>query len=157
MNDYTMNDYTMNDYTMTNSNRLLDALRAAGHRITGQRRILCNYLAKTHSHPTASAVYAALAPAHPELSRATVYNTLNILHQLGAIIQIDLGDDHTHYETNLQPHVNLICRRCGRVTDIASPLPLVEILESVQVEEFHAATVQIQVLGLCVDCQAQEI
>nr|HMN31498.1 transcriptional repressor [Caldilineaceae bacterium] len=72
-----------------------EALRQAGHRLTAQRRAICAYLATTNTHPTPSAVYRSLMADHPEISRATAYNTLHVLQQLGAIIQIDLADDHT--------------------------------------------------------------
>jgi Fe2+ or Zn2+ uptake regulation protein len=95
-----------------------------------------------------------VAPTHPELSRSTVYNTLNILYELGVITQIDLGDEHTHYETNLQPHVNLICRRCHRVIDYAPSLPFGGLLDGVRLAaKFQPATVHVQVLGLCAACQ----
>jgi Fur family peroxide stress response transcriptional regulator len=135
----------------------LDALRKAGHRITPQRRLICEYLATTAQHPTPSVVYAELAAQHPELSRATVYNTLSVLHNLGVIVQIDLGDDHTHYETNLAPHVNLICRRCQHVIDF-EPLEAPDVLLANlrRSSQFLPTTVHIQVLGLCHACQLQE-
>jgi Fur family peroxide stress response transcriptional regulator len=132
-----------------------EALRQAGHRMTVQRRAICAYLATTDTHPTPSAVYESLAPDHPEISRATVYNTLHVLQQLGAIIQIDLGDEHTHYETNLQPHVNLVCRRCHGVIDYSSASLPDEFLTNVQrTASFQASAVQVQVFGLCAACQA---
>lgn len=135
----------------------LDALRKAGHRITPQRQVVCEYLATTAGHPTASTVYADVIAQHPEISRATVYNTLSVLHELGAIVQIDLGDDHTHYETNLTPHVNLICRRCRRVIDFEpaeSPEAFLATLR--RSTNFLPTTVHVQVLGLCHACQLQE-
>lgn len=142
---------------MSRSELFLDALRKAGHRITAQRRLVCEYLATTDKHPTPSIVYADLAIQHPEISRATVYNTLSVLHALGAIVQIDLGDEHTHYETNLTPHVNLICRRCRRVSDFEPADPPDAFLAALRRSSlFQPATVHVQVLGLCHECQVQE-
>ena len=142
---------------MSKHEPFLDALRKAGHRITPQRRLICEYLTTTAEHPTPSVVYSALATQHPEISRATVYNTLSVLHELGVIVQIDLGDDHTHYETNLAPHVNLICRCCRRVIDF-EPLDAPDaFLASLQrSSQFLPTTVHVQVLGLCHECQLQE-
>jgi Fur family transcriptional regulator, peroxide stress response regulator len=140
--------------TMTTVELFLKTLRQAGYRLTPQRRAICAYLATTDQHPTPYAVYAALAAQDPEISRATVYNTLNALHQLGAIVPINLGDDHTHYETNLAPHVNLICQQCHRVIDQPATA-LVSALQDImaQTAGFAPTAIQIQVLGLCAYCQ----
>jgi Fur family transcriptional regulator, peroxide stress response regulator len=142
---------------MSNSQPFLHLLRQAGYRITPQRRAICEYLATTEQHPTAYGVYEALAAHHPELSRATVYNTLNVLHELGALVQLDLGDEHTHYETNLAPHVNLICRRCRTVFDFTPTEPPTAFLDLLRVTSgFQPATVHVQVMGICPACQAKE-
>ncbi len=138
----------------TTYDKLLQTLRQAGLRVTAQRRLICAYLATTQSHPTAAALYQALSATHPELSLATVYNTLNVLSELGALVQLDLGDEHTHYETNLAPHINLICRRCRQVFDVESVQPVNTMLATLPSEiGFQASTVHVQVSGLCVDCQ----
>jgi Fur family peroxide stress response transcriptional regulator len=98
----------------------LTLLRNAGHRITEQRQLICEYLAQTDQHPTPYQVYTDIHGRHPEISRATIYNTLNALQQLGAIVEINFGANHTHYETDPSPHVNLICLRCHQVVDYHS-------------------------------------
>ena len=95
----------------------LETLKNAGYRITEQRQQICHYLATTTKHPTPYEVYADLSAAHPEISRATVYNTLNTLQSLGAIVEISFGANHTHYDTNPAPHINRICLRCHAVED----------------------------------------
>src|SRR3954469_19797318 len=102
----------------------LNALRQAGKRITDQRRVICDYLAETASHPTPYQVFEDLSQQYPDMSRATVYNTLNVLKELGAIVEIGFGADHTHYDTDTAPHINLICLRCHEISDLKEPLPL---------------------------------
>lgn len=51
-------------------------------------------------------VYADVTQAHPEISRANDHNTLNTLQQLGAIVELSFGAEHTHYDTNPEPHIN---------------------------------------------------
>ena len=101
----------------------LGTLRDAGHRITEPRYAICDYLAATDQHPTPYQVYTEISAHHPEISRATVYNTLKTLQQLGAIVELSFGADHTHYETDPSLHVNLICLRCHRVVDYAGETP----------------------------------
>jgi Fur family peroxide stress response transcriptional regulator len=133
---------------------LIDALRRAGHRITPQRRAICQYLATVTGHPSPSEVYAGVSAVTPTISRATVYNTLNALAAAGALLQIDLGDEHTHYETNRAPHINLVCRRCHQVTDFEMADLSGEIIAALKhAVHFAPSTVHVQVFGLCAACQ----
>lgn len=140
------------------SEHFLQTLRHAGLRITPQRRAICDYLATTNRHPSAYEVYADLATTTPDISRATVYNTLNTLQELGAIIELSFGSDHTHYETNTEPHVNLICLRCHTIIDYYGD-PGMEALAKRVVQEtgFQTAAAKVDLVGFCSDCRAQRI
>lgn len=135
----------------------MQALKQGGYRITSQRRAVCDYLAHTQSHPTPTEVYAHVVQEHPEISRATVYNTLNALRDLGAIMEISVGGNHTHYETDPSPHINLVCLRCGQVIDYDGAMPLQELYDSIRSETgFQAVSAQVQMVGFCPDCQARK-
>ena len=138
----------------------LTTLRNAGHRITDQRYAICDYLAQTDKHPTPYQVYTDISTLHPEISRATVYNTLNVLQQLGAIVEINFGTNHTHYETDPSPHVNLICLRCHSVVDYHSSVAdqFTKNAEFVSLQEaigFQVMATKVDVLGLCHACQQE--
>ncbi|MEZ4559992.1 MAG: Fur family transcriptional regulator [Caldilineaceae bacterium] len=137
----------------------LQALQQAGHRITAQRRAICEYLATTDRHPTPYEIYDDISYAHPEISRATVYNTLNVLQALGVIVEIAFGADHTHYDTDPTPHINLICLRCHSITDYHAPVDAA--LQAAQQEEiarntgFQPVSARMDILGFCADCRAR--
>ena len=134
----------------------IDALKRGGYRITDQRRAVCEYLSQTASHPTPSEVYAWVSQVHPDISRATVYNTLNALRDVGAIVEISVGGEHTHYDTNPEPHVNLICLRCERVFDYDGNVPLADLCRQVYAETaFQAVAMQVQMVGFCAECRAR--
>ena len=135
--------------------RYYAALKQAHLRVTPQRRVICEYLAATDRHPTPCQVYGDIAAAHPEISRATVYNTLKTLQQLGAIVELSFGADHTHYDTNPEPHANLICLRCHKIADFHELLPLGELTEQVAAATgFQTAAARIDLVGFCAACQA---
>ncbi len=136
--------------------RYLNALRQAGRRITEQRYWVCDYLAATSSHPTPYEVYRQLSARNPEISRATVYNTLNTLRDLGAIVEIGFGAEHTHYDTDTSPHVNLICLRCHSIQDHPVPEELGQVAASVGNNHFAPVAVRIDVYGFCRECQARK-
>lgn len=131
-----------------------EAFKRAGLRLTEQRATICAWLAETDLHPTPYQVYEQISQTHPEISRATVYNTLNTLQQLGAIVELSFGADHTHYDTDPTPHFNLICLRCHAIADFAGALPLDPVRERIGREtDFEPLALRLDVLGLCATCR----
>lgn len=136
----------------------LHTLQQAGLRLTSQRRAICEYLANTDRHPSAYQVFEALATTHPDISRATVYNTLNTLQELGAIVELSFGSDHTHYETNPEPHVNLICLRCHRIVDYHGDPGIDALAQRVLAETgFQTIAAKIDLIGFCDECRSQRL
>jgi Fur family peroxide stress response transcriptional regulator len=134
--------------------RFIDTLRRAGLRVTSQRVAVCEFLARTKIHPTPSQVFEAVREAHPEISQATVYNTLNTLRDLGAIVEIGAGTEQTHYETDLDPHVNLVCLRCHEISDLEDTQAPEVLMDNIFHDTgFRATTLQVQVTGFCPACQ----
>ncbi len=147
--------------TIPNPNRvqaryeaMLNALRQANYRITPQRMAVCQFLAETRSHPTPSEIYHAVKEQFPTISRATVYNTVAVLKELGEIIELPAGGSAgVRYETDVTPHVNLNCLRCGRIFDVALE-NLEEILREIDERtQFHVTSFHIEGYGICPDCQ----
>ena len=147
-----------NGRTQEKNDRFLQILKQAGLRLTPQRRAICAWLAETERHPTAYELYEDLALTHPEISRATVYNTLNTLQELGAIVESSFGSDHTHYDTNPEPHVNLICLRCHTIIDFLGQ-PDVNLLAERVLHEtgFQTAAAKVDLVGFCAECRAQRL
>jgi Fur family peroxide stress response transcriptional regulator len=138
--------------------RYRKALHQAGLRMTPQRQAICTYLAASDRHPSPTQVFQELAQRHPDISRATVYNTLNTLQQLGAIVELSFGADHTHYDTNPEPHVNLICLRCHKIIDFHGELPVEGLRERVFHETgFQTAAAKVDLVGFCAECRAQRL
>ena len=76
------------------SHPLPDRLQARGWRITPQRRAVIGALDGEHVHLSAEQVHAAARRAVPEVSLATVYNTLNELADMGEISRDPAGRRH---------------------------------------------------------------
>jgi Fur family peroxide stress response transcriptional regulator len=135
------------------SEQLMNALQQAGYRLTPQRMAICEVLAGSEDHPTPYNIYDAVRERFPTVSRATVYNTINALRDLGEIVEIGLGRSETHYEPNLAPHANLICLHCGRIVDFED-LPMVQLRSQIASGTgFDIKNTRIDVFGICRDCQ----
>ncbi len=68
-------------------------------------------------HLTAEQIFLELKKTYPSLVLATVYNNLNLLYQQGKIRKISLEGAPDRYD-NTTRHDHLICRRCGKLSDI---------------------------------------
>lgn len=139
---------------MSNLPALTSTLQQAGMRLTPQRMAVCKLLIESDEHPTAAMIYEDLRPQFPSLSLATVYNTLEALVSLGAVNVLGhAGDDHVHYDADLEPHVNLACISCHRIIDI--PSEHIQHLDSeiTQASGYKLLGSRVLYYGLCPECQ----
>lgn len=67
-------------------NAAIQLLREHQVRVTPQRQIILKYLVAHHNHPSVETLFHALEDELPNLSMATVYNTLNLFVDLGIVI-----------------------------------------------------------------------
>jgi Fur family peroxide stress response transcriptional regulator len=95
-------------------------LRTNGCSLTPQRRAILRFLDGNLDHPSAQQIFDAVTADFPITSRATVYNTLTLLEQLGAVRTLPGATGETRYDPNVTPHHHLLCDRCGRLEDVAS-------------------------------------
>jgi Fe2+ or Zn2+ uptake regulation protein len=135
------------------STPLLDRLRALHWRLTPQRRVIAETMRGDHVHLTAEELLERSRERLPEVSLATVYNTLNELVSMGEVQQVDAGDGPTRYDPNTQDgHHHLVCLKCGNLRDV-HPQGLAA-LELPRSQRFGYRIVNREVLfqGYCSDC-----
>lgn len=119
--------------------------------MTAQRRVVAETLEGEHLHLTAEQVYERAALRLPEISRATVYNTLNHLHELGEIREITFDAGPKRYDPNAtECHQHLVCDRCGTVRDVV-PSGKISLPDD-QRYGFAINDVQVIFRGLCPAC-----
>lgn len=140
-------------------NSLLAKLEARGKRVTPQRAAVCEALLDHGGHPTAGEIWARVQAQHPALSQATVYNTLSALEDLQLIRALEIvGDEHTHYDICVEPHVNVVCTDCGRITDVHTDT-LEALLGLVAARSGYRLVPQdgVIVYGRCAECAASPV
>lgn len=100
-------------------NNLLTRLEESGRRITPQRELVIQALVAHGGHPTPIEVRDLVWQGDTSISQATVYNTFVILEELGLINKLEIvGDEHAHYDLDVQAHVNAVCTRCRSIVDV---------------------------------------
>ncbi len=103
---------------MISVDRLCAQLRAHGRRLTPQRRAIIQVLLENCTHPTAEQILTRVRGVMPDISQATVYNTLRELVGIGVLKGLDLGLKERHYDIKTTDHAHLICLGCGRIEDV---------------------------------------
>jgi Fur family ferric uptake transcriptional regulator len=134
---------------------LIDRLRARDWRITPQRRAVAEVLTGRHVHLTADQVLTAARRIVPELSQATVYNTLNELVALGEVQEVRVAGGASRYDPNVgEGHHHLVCRTCGTVLDV-QPTGLDGLtLRRGDRHGFAVDDVDVTFWGTCAQCAA---
>lgn len=132
---------------------LLAHLAARGYRMTSPRRQIVAMLAARGSM-TAQELYDALRRAGSGVGRATVFRTLELLSQLGAVERVHLPDGcHTYVLTRPGHHHHLVCSDCGTVLEF-SDCQLDGLLAGLaERTAFRIDSHWLEVFGLCRDCQ----
>ena len=124
-------------------------LRAAGKRITPERKLLLRIISE-NAHLDANEIYRLARVEDDKMSLSTVYRTVNLLEELGLVEASELGEDHYHYEVRSSEHYHLICLDCGEVIEI----PPVDAIRKLGEEHgFDVVGVKLELLGYCPACK----
>jgi len=136
---------------MESADQLCTQLKAQGRRVTPQRRAIIQALLDDRSHPTAEQVLMRVRKVMPDLSPATVYNTLHELEEMGMLQGLDLGLGERHYDIKTNHHAHLVCIGCGRVEDVLYDTSLTSLLPE-QDHGFQVVDCSIIFRGYCPAC-----
>ena len=97
---------------------VVERLQEHNIRPSVQRISIMDYLMEHCTHPTVDEIYTALAPSIPTLSKTTVYNTLKLLSEHGAIQTLTIDERNTCYDADTTPHAHFLCKCCGKIYDV---------------------------------------
>jgi Fe2+ or Zn2+ uptake regulation protein len=76
------------------------------------------YVLTTTDHPSADRVWAQVKERFPMISRATVYNTLNLFVEKKLLRELHLSPDSVVFDPNLEHHHHLVDEETGRIYDV---------------------------------------
>ena len=86
--------------------------------MTAQRRVVAEVLDGEHVHLTADEVHSRAVAKLPEISRATVYNTLKLFVERGLVRQVHLDPNRCVYDSTREPHHHFQNLDTGEMIDI---------------------------------------
>lgn len=130
-------------------------LKSESYRITPERFVILEAVMNYDGHFDADELFFQVKTSGQKVSRATVYNTLDLLQDCGIISKYRFGENHSRYEKAFgRPHHHhLICLECGDIIEFVN-----ERVEKIQKEvstenKFKVQTSTLQIFGTCEKCQ----
>ncbi len=138
---------------MKNRQDVLQALRAAGYKVTPQRRAIIDGVLAADKSLTPQALHASLGEKHPDIGLVTVYRTLDVLSRLGFLCQFQPNGATRSFKAGpAEHHHHLVCRGCGEVVNFGHcPRELETTLE--RETGFRITEHRLEFSGYCRDCQ----
>lgn len=120
-------------------------LREHGINASAQRVAVARYVLHTKDHPSADEVWTRVKKRFPHISRATVYNTLNLMVEEGLLNQLALAERCLVFDPNLEDHHHFIDDDTGEITDI--PWEAVKVSNVSKLEGFDVTDYQVVMRG----------
>ena len=131
--------------------RFLSFLKDRGQRRTPERLAILDALYATSDHIDADTLYSRLLEDGVSVSRATVYNTLDLLIECDLAVRHQFGQQQAKFERAFAywQHDHLICLDCGEILEFCDPR-LQEIQETVaDIYGFAVSRHALTVYGRC--------
>lgn len=96
---------------------------ARGLRFTRQRASIYRALVSTSSHPTAEELFQFVRAENPQVSLATIYNTLDVLASSGLCRRLPgaAASSACRYDADTHSHVHLV-NESGEIVDVPPEL-----------------------------------
>ena len=103
---------------MKTRDAILQRLRDHGVAPSAQRLAVAEYVLSTEMHPSADEVFAVVRRGFPMISRATVYNTLNLFVAKGLLRELVLAEGRVVFDPKTDAHHHFVDDETGAIRDI---------------------------------------
>ena len=138
---------------MVDPTAYVTVLDRAGYRLTEPRRSLAGLIADQTGHFTAAGLVAEARDRRLGVGRATVFRTLEVLAELGAIERLDLpSGGHAYVGCEPIHHHHVVCSRCGRTSEVDDAGLRTVVREVARQTGFRIDEHRLEMFGLCPAC-----
>jgi Fe2+ or Zn2+ uptake regulation protein len=125
--------------------QIIATLRAHGIQPTPQRIAVAQCVLGDRSHPSAQQVWERVKRVLPTISRATVYNTLNLFADKGLVKAQVLNEGMVVFDPHVAPHHHFVDEETGAIYDI--PWDAVRVTGEMSLPSFDVIEYQVVMRG----------
>jgi Fur family transcriptional regulator, ferric uptake regulator len=139
--------------------RLRRELGARKIRLTRQRQVLLQVMETAHRHLDADEVLERAQQIDPNITRVTVYRTIDLLKREGLIDELDLlhlrGHRHFYESHSQRDHIHVACMHCGKVREFESEL-YEQLKRQITIDcGIEITLARTEVGGICLECKSK--
>lgn len=132
-------------------NALVAYLNERGLRKTPERFAILRKILEVDSHFEVDELHDAIEKDGYHVSRATVYNTVELLEEAGILRKFSLGHNSSVFELHRDNHIHLVCKNCGKISEVDNPAVIASLMR-LKSDSFTPESFDVKVYGLCSDC-----
>ena len=123
-------------------------------RKTEERYVILKCICGLSGHFDRALLHQKLEEMNFHVSRATVYNTVDVLVDCGLVIRHQLTSQSVQYELRMlaETHLHLICMKCGTVRELKDAT-LKRSIDALKVSRFTPEYHALYIYGLCSKCK----